>query len=85
MTSLELENIKCGGCANTIKTTLLKMENVEDVKVDFSNGKVEITGEFDKEKVLSTLSNLGYPEKGSNTIIKQGISYISCAVGKINS
>ena len=32
--SITVQNLKCGGCANTITNTLSKFENVSDVQVD---------------------------------------------------
>lgn len=31
---IEVKNIKCGGCLNSIKKALLKIENVTEVEID---------------------------------------------------
>ena len=86
MTVIKIENLKCGGCAATIKKGLLSIENVSDVLVDVENDTVSITSEnvlidLIKEK----LSKLGYPEVGDkNTLIHKAKSFVSCAVGRID-
>ena len=87
MTVIKIENLKCGGCAATIKKGLLSIENVSEVLVDIENVTVSVTSEnvlFDviKEK----LSKLGYPEVGGkNTIVHKAKSFVSCAVGRIDT
>lgn len=80
----EVENIKCGGCVNSIKTALLKINNVEDVSVDKDTDTISLTGTIERDVVLKKLNDLGYPEKGKNTMIKKAKSYVSCAIGRMN-
>lgn len=40
----EVENIKCGGCMNSIKTALLKLEGVTEVIIDKEIDTVSVTG-----------------------------------------
>jgi copper chaperone CopZ len=44
---IEVENIKCGGCMNSIKTTLLKIENVTKVEIDKEIDTITIDAEND--------------------------------------
>lgn len=78
-----VENIKCGGCVNSIQTTLQKIEAVEKVAVDIENGTIIITGNPNREDILKKLNEMGYPEIGHNTIVKKAKSYVSCAIGKM--
>ena len=80
---IEVENIKCGGCINSIKTALLKIENVTDVVIDKEADTILINSNTDRTIFVNTLSNLGYPEKGHNTLLHKGKSFVSCAIGKI--
>lgn len=80
----EVENIKCGGCVNSIKTALLKLDNVEDVAVDKDIDTISLTGTIERTFVLKKLNELGYPEKGENTMVKKAKSYVSCAIGRMN-
>ena len=87
---LSVENIKCGGCANTITTRLNALDAVSDSQVDIENGVVTITGdESSKAEVAQLLLKLGYPEKGTAEGLKAATakakSFVSCAVGRIGS
>ena len=80
---IEVENIKCGGCMNSIKTALLKIENVTEVAIDKETDTITIDAENDRAVFINTLSSLGYPEKGHNTLLHKGKSFVSCAVGNL--
>lgn len=80
---IEVENIKCGGCMNSIKTALLKIENVIDVTIDKGIDTIIINSYTDRSVFINTLSSLGYPEKGHNTLLHKGKSFVSCAVGNL--
>jgi copper chaperone len=80
---IEVENIKCGGCMNSIKTALLKIKNVTEVEIDKETDIITINSNTDRTIFVNTLSNLGYPEKGHNTLLHKGKSFVSCAIGKI--
>ena len=61
-----VENIKCGGCANTITHSLEKLEAVSGVSVDIEHGRVTVTTDMDdRERLVAALLKNGYPEKGS--------------------
>jgi copper chaperone len=80
---IEVENIKCGGCMNSIKTALLKIEDVTEVAIDKEADTITVTSDTDRSVFVNTLSNLGYPEKGHNTLLHKGKSFVSCAVGNL--
>lgn len=80
---IEVENIKCGGCMNSITTALLKIENVIEVTIDKEADTITINSNSDRAVFIKTLSNLGYPEKGHNTLLHKGKSFVSCAVGNL--
>lgn len=87
---LLVENIKCGGCANTITTRLNALDVVNNSQVDIENGVVTITGdESSKAEVAQLLLKLGYPETGTAEGLKAATakakSFVSCAVGRIGS
>ena len=86
-TEIQIENLKCGGCAATIKKGLLSLDAVEEVTVDVENSIVSITSDIDNLKnVKEKLSKLGYPEVGDkNTVLHKAKSFVSCAVGRIDS
>jgi len=78
-----VENIKCSGCSNSIRTDLLKIPKVGDVSVDIDAGCITITGNPDRNTVVAALNAMGYPEAGHNTLVKKAKSYVSCAIGKM--
>jgi len=84
---LEVENIKCGGCANTINNKVSAFEGVTQVDVDIEAGKVSILGDINRrDDYASGLAKLGYPEAGSVQGLKSASarakSFVSCAVGR---
>jgi copper chaperone len=87
---LSVENIKCGGCAGTITKRLTKLDSVSDCQVDVEKGIVSITADdTSKAEVTALLLKLGYPESGTTEGLKAATakakSFVSCAVGKMNS
>ncbi|SHH78075.1 heavy-metal-associated domain-containing protein [Flavobacterium johnsoniae] len=82
--NITVENIKCGGCMNSIKTALMKINGVENVSIDKDTESVTIDATVEKIILINALSKMGYPEKGNNDLLKKAKSYVSCAIGKIN-
>ncbi|HSN60534.1 MAG TPA: heavy metal-associated domain-containing protein, partial [Ferruginibacter sp.] len=73
-----VENIKCSGCINTIKTNLCKINGVTAVKVYLEKAKVCVTGiAIEREEMVNKLALMGYPEKGNNNLLSRAKSYIS--------
>lgn len=82
---IQVENIKCGGCMNSIKKAMLSIPGVQAAEVSKENETVTILGyDFNAETVLNRLAELGYPEKGNNSLLSKAKSFISCATGKMN-
>lgn len=86
-TDIQIENLKCGGCAATIKKGILALEGITEVDIDIEKSIVSVTSENDTiEEVKTKLSKLGYPETGDkNTVMHKAKSFVSCAVGRIDS
>ena len=83
--TIEVENIKCGDCMNSIKTALQQMEGVQEVNIDKDTETVTIESDSDIEPFIQKLNDLGYPQKGNNSLLKKAKSYVSCAVGNLKS
>lgn len=86
----EVENIKCGGCASSIKKGLLEDERISDVSVDVEQGLVTIESAEDaSEDWRAALLKMGYPEKGTAEGIAaakaKAKSFVSCAIGKVDN
>lgn len=90
MYTIDVDNIKCGGCANTICKTLLEVDGVDAAEVDVDAGRVSIQGDeaATRAAVLKALLHRGYPETGSaegmNALGAKAKSFVSCAVGRID-
>jgi len=86
---IAVENIKCGGCANTIRTQLEKMGSIDSCEVDVENGLINIDGDDAyKTEAATLLLKLGYPETGTAEGLKAAAekakSFVSCAVGRFS-
>lgn len=90
---LEIENIKCGGCAKTVEKSLESIDGLNSISVDVVEGSVS----FDVEDVLDEksleqlrnsaikkLANAGYPIKGTGNSWQKAKSYVSCAKGRMS-
>ncbi|WP_165733923.1 heavy-metal-associated domain-containing protein [Polaribacter sp. 20A6] len=84
---IQIENLKCGGCAATIKKGLLALDGVTEIEIDIEKSIVSIASEKENlEEIKLKLSKLGYPEVGdANTIVHKAKSFVSCAVGRMDS
>lgn len=81
----EVQNIRCGGCANTITKALSEL--FEDVAVDVASKTVTVETEDESkiEKGALVLKKLGYPLTGENSgALDKAKSFVSCAIGKLS-
>ncbi len=85
--SIEIQNLKCGGCANSIKKGISKLTEVSSVDVDVENALVKIEAAENLEDSLKTeLARLGYPAVGENNPLgSKAKSFVSCAVGRMSN
>jgi copper chaperone CopZ len=85
-TSIIVDNLKCGGCANTITKKLSVLEGITNVNVDKDTSTITYDYANDTlvEVVEATLAKLGYPKQGTSSLGQKAKSYISCATGKID-
>ncbi|MDU8886007.1 heavy-metal-associated domain-containing protein [Yeosuana sp. MJ-SS3] len=84
-TTVEIHNLKCIGCANTITKKLLSIDALSNIQVNNQNNTVSFI--YDNESTLietkKILANLGYPVVGDKNVMTTKIkSYISCAIGR---
>ena len=88
--TFEVKNVKCGGCASTLKKSLL--EDFGEVEVDLEVEPRKITLEIENEKLEALklkLRSLGYPLTSDNlnsfqTVGTTAKSFVSCAIGKMD-
>lgn len=90
-THILIDNLKCGGCASTIRKNLSSLKGISQIDVDPEKELVSIQHHevIDILAIKEKLHELGYPEKGTaegfdkfSSNIK---SYVSCAIGKFNT
>ncbi len=89
--TFEVKNVKCGGCAGTLKKSLL--EEFGEVEVNLEVEPREITLEIEEgqmEALKLKLRSLGYPLTTDELSTFQTVgttakSFVSCAIGKIDS
>ena len=80
-------NLKCSGCANTIKRNISELPGVQSVEVGPDTDLVAVTYEdsLQRDTITKKLSSLGYPEATEeNGLLMQLKSYASCMIGRIN-
>lgn len=85
-TTIHIQNLKCGGCANTITKGISSMESIDNVLVNVEESTVTFSysAEEQLEEVKNKLKSMGYPEDGeANTLGAKAKSYVSCAIGKM--
>lgn len=84
--TIEIQNLKCGGCANTITKSL--SSDFDGVTVDVEKKTVTVES-GDEAGVKARLRSLGYPAVGEaagaveGTLLKAK-SFVSCATGKFD-
>ncbi len=86
---IQVDNLKCGGCARSILNGLTDMQGVSNVEVDHKNKLVRFSGEeVSRAQVAEKLRSMGYPEKGTLEGLSAGVanakSFVSCAIGRVS-
>lgn len=89
--TFKVQNVKCGGCASTLKSKLA--DQFGDVEVDLEVEPREITLDVDDtqmDSLRTTLRSLGYPMSDEKlnlfeTGTTKAKSFVSCAVGKVDN
>jgi len=86
--TFEVLNVKCEGCAATLKTKLYDEFGEVEVNLDVNPRKITLDiDDKDIDKLSFALKNLGYPfisEEMSfvDSTSTKAKSFVSCAVGK---
>jgi len=87
--TFEVLNVKCGGCANTLRTKL--EPEFGPVEVDLESMPRKITLQIDEERIdmlRESLRKLGYPMSDESLgFLDAGAakakSFVSCAIGRM--
>ena len=86
-TTIYIQNLKCGGCSNTITKNVSAIQNISNVTVNVEESSVTFHYETEANlaEVKNKLQSLGYPEDGElNSLGSKAKSYVSCAIGKMS-
>jgi copper chaperone CopZ len=86
-TTLYIQNLKCGGCANTITKNVSSIDAVTEVLVNVEKSAISFYYPSEEKliEVKEKLKTLGYPEDGeANSLGSKAKSYVSCAIGKMS-
>ena len=85
--TIKIANLKCSGCATTIKTALLKLKGVQSAEVLQDDDSVNVSyDQIERSAIINKLHDLGYPEATEkNGLLLQLKSYASCMVGRVNN
>ena len=86
-TTLYIQNLKCGGCANTIIKNVSSIDAVTEVSVNVEENSVSFDYPTEEKliEVKEKLKVLGYHEDGeANSLGSKAKSYVSCAIGKMS-
>lgn len=89
--TFQVENVKCGGCASTLKSKL--KEPFGEVEVDLDKMPREITLDVDTPQInelRTALRKLGYPMSDEklnlfDTTATKAKSFVSCAIGRMDA
>jgi copper chaperone len=61
---IDAENIKCEGCASTIREVLGRIDGVHEVAVEIATGRVTVTADEGlRDAITASLRASGYPER----------------------
>ena len=85
-TTLEIQNLKCSGCANTIAIKISGFMDVTELKIhnDTNTLFFQYENETTVNEVKELLVSIGYPVVGEkNALTTKAKSFVSCAIGRI--
>lgn len=83
-----IQNLKCGGCANSIVKGLSKIEGITNVSVDVETNHVSFESQSEGllDQVADKLLQMGYPlAETTNTLGSKAKSYVSCMIGRMST
>ena len=87
----QVKNVKCGGCAGTLKKSLLKEFGEVEVNLEVEPREITLNINGENEEMLKLkLRKLGYPLvtdelSAFSTVSTTAKSFVSCAIGKIDN
>lgn len=89
--TFEVLNVKCGGCASTLTKSLKEEFGEVEVNLDVMPRQITLDVKDEQQEALKLkLRSLGYPLtsddlSGLQKATTTAKSFVSCAIGKMNS
>lgn len=88
--TFDVENIKCGGCENSIRKGISSIAGVSEVLIDREQQRITLQADEGRRSAIAEkLRSMGYPEQGSVAGFQSGLaqakSMVSCAIGKVSA
>ena len=89
--TFEVLNVKCGGCASTLRKSLKEEFGEVEINLDVMPRQIILdVKDNQKEALKLKLRSLGYPLSsdelsGLQKATTTAKSFVSCAIGKMNS
>lgn len=86
ITTLEIQNLKCGGCANTITKKVSNLKDISGLEINNENNTISFgyNNANTLTEVKTLLKDIGYPVIGDkNALTTKAKSFVSCAIGRI--
>lgn len=68
MYELQVEDMTCGGCANSVKRAVQTIDGQAKVDVELANKKVRVQTVADIEKIKAAVIDAGYPVTFSTVV-----------------
>ncbi len=87
----QVKNVKCGGCAGTLKKALLDEFGEVEVNLEVEPREISLDISEDKLEALRLkIRSLGYPLVDDELTTLQSVgttakSFVSCAIGKMDA
>ena len=87
--TFQVLNVKCGGCANTLKTKLEPKFGEVEVNLDVMPRQITLDANEEQiPELREALKSLGYPMSDENLgfvedTTAKAKSFVSCAIGKM--
>lgn len=85
--TIYVQNLKCGGCANTLTRGIGSLDRIENVTVDAEASSIsfDYQDETQVDEVKQKLKSLGYPAVDEdNSFGDKAKSYVSCMIGRVS-
>lgn len=85
--NFKVQNLKCGGCANSITKKLSTIQDVNHVEVnpETSVVQIDVANTNIEASLKQSLLQLGYPVEGDkNAFASKAKSFVSCATGRMS-